>query len=156
MSTSQTIIQSISFQLKLAAAVTIGFGAIILLGAHPTTDIVLRFVSSFIFLAPFDTAARIINDDGTLLSAILGGVMIGWGAMIWQVTQHVLPENPGLAKRLILPPLILWFITDSAASLVSAAPFNAVLNVAFFAMFLLPLFRIRTMPQEMPRGTVTG
>lgn len=156
MSTPQTIIQSTSFQLKLAAVVTMGFGAIIMLGAHPTTDIALRFMNSFIFLAPFDTAARIINDDGTLLSAVLGGVMIGWGAMIWQVTQHVLPENPRLAKRLILPPLTLWFIADSSASLVSAAPFNVVLNIAFFAMFLLPLFRIRAVPQDMPRGTVTG
>ncbi|WP_051279596.1 hypothetical protein [Hellea balneolensis] len=89
---------------------------------------------------PYEGAQPITGKSAHLLNAILGGILVGFGAMIWVVSQHVLRKNIALGRRLILIPLICWFITDSLGSVLTGAWFNAVLNAGIFGSFLIALY----------------
>ncbi|MHA7870970.1 MAG: excinuclease ABC subunit A [Hyphococcus sp.] len=125
--------------LKAAAfALLIGPGLIMV--SAPATPL-LGWVEAFLDLAhqPLDGGERIDDSAGRLLNAILGGVLVGFGAMIWLTAERVYRNNPDLGRPLILAPMSCWFVADSAGSILAGAWFNAVLNAAFFALFLAPL-----------------
>jgi hypothetical protein len=70
---------SIAMQIKVASTVTIGFGALISFGSHEVTGGPLRFLADLFFWRLDDKGS--VTDEAQLLAAILGGVMIGWGAL---------------------------------------------------------------------------
>ena len=134
---------SISARIKflkiLAFLLLIGPG--LLMVTAPVTG--LGFLTErFLDLAhqPYEGAQPITGKSAHLLSAILGGILVGFGTMIWAVAEHVLRKDFVLGKRLILIPLICWFITDSLGSVLTGAWFNAVLNAGIFGLFALALF----------------
>ena len=45
----------------------------------------------------------------------------------------------GSWRCIILTGVIVWFVIDSAGSIVAGAPFNAVMNVGFLLMFEIPI-----------------
>ena len=89
---------------------------------------------------PYEGAQPITGKSAHLLNAILGGILVGFGTMIWVVAEHVLREDFALGRRLIFIPLICWFITDSLGSVWGGAWFNAVLNAGIFGLFAVALF----------------
>jgi hypothetical protein len=79
-------------------------------------------------------------ESAHLFNAILGGILVGFGTMIWVVAEHVLRKDFALGRKLIIIPLIRWFVTDSLGSLLTGAWFNAVLNAGIFGSFMFALF----------------
>ncbi len=73
--------------------------------------------------------------------AIGGGVMTGWGIMLWMLATRLYPREPALARQLIVTSIVAWFIVDSAGSILSGAPLNALFNVSFLLIFCVPLWR---------------
>lgn len=134
--------ERISTQLKLASAVVIGFGLIISLGVVQATRFPLLLAADVVFWPPGNWQAVVINPEAQLLSAILGGVMIGWGVLYWMIADQLLPHDPQMAKRLILVSLGIWFVMDSLGSLLSPAPLNAFFNLFFLVIFAIPLWQI--------------
>ena len=61
--------------------------------------------------------------------------------MIWLVLDLVAPRDPVAARRIILISAGLWFVTDCAGSFAAAAPMNALFNLGFLLIFVLPLLR---------------
>jgi len=121
-----------------AAALLIGPGFLMI--TAPVTGLT-SWVNLFLDFAfqPFDGAQAIEGGAASLLNAILGGILIGFGAMIWMVSEHVFRADQALGRKLILTPLLAWFFTDSAGSILTGAWFNAVMNAVFLALFLIPL-----------------
>lgn len=82
----------------------------------------------------FDVVSRPLN-------AVLGGVMIGWGVMMYGLL------NPEIfcdgIRIVLLRGLLAWFVTDSIGSLAAEIPGNVILNLAFLGMFLPPLILLR-------------
>lgn len=131
--------------LKVASAALLGLGAVVAMASHPATAGITGLVADLVFW-PLDGQPSVEQPAARLLAAISGGVMVGWGAMLWLVAARVLPSDPALAAALVRTSAMAWFVVDSVGSVVAGAPLNAVLNVAFLAAFLLPLAGLAPRP----------
>lgn len=137
-------IQSVTLQLKFASAIVIAFGVMCLLAVFSATRLPLTLTADIIFWPPGNPADIIFAPEAMLLSIILGGVMIGWGAMFWMITTQLLPKNPPLAKSIMLKSILIWFVFDTLGSLFGPAPMNALFNILFLVIFLVPLLQIKS------------
>lgn len=126
--------------LRISAAIVIGFGAFMILGTFPP---VRSLVSLFgdIILWPLDGAQDATLPMVGLLSAITGGVSLGWGALIWGLSGAVAQSHPEAIRKLVLRSYAVWFIADGLASIIAGAPLNIVGNTAFLAAIVWPLRR---------------
>jgi hypothetical protein len=79
----------------------------------------------------------------SLAHAVMGALMIGWGAALWLITRELLARGSRLGWRLIAGSLAAWFVPDTAYSLLSGYWQNAVLNAVFLTLFAIPLAAIR-------------
>jgi hypothetical protein len=127
-------------QLKFASAVVIGFGFLTALAAWPALNLPTRLLVDLMFL-PFDGQQSVSAPEARILCAILGGVMVGWGVMQWHIVSKVLARDPELGRQILLSSLWSWFCVDGIASTIAGAPFNAVMNVPFLLLFVVPLWR---------------
>ena len=134
-------LQRVARELKTAALITIGFGLVFALGSHSVADGIVRLLGDTIFLRSPGTTSE-LADVHHLTDAILGGVMAGWGVMIWMLADRVLPLAPAETKRILVVSMLVWFSIDTAGSIASGGWMNAVLNVGFLAMFVVPVRRI--------------
>lgn len=125
-------------RLKLAAAFVVLAGIVIAFGAHPATAWPVALLADLTFWPP-DGAQSLAAPETRLVYGVCGGVMAGWGVMIWLVADRLYDRDPQTARLLVLAGLAVWFVTDSAASLAAGAPLNLVVNLAFLAIFLVPL-----------------
>lgn len=128
-------------QLKIASILTAGLGLFFVSGAHDTTDGLLRWIADLIFWPVGDPAA--FSNEAQLLAAILGGVMVSWAVLIWMLTNALGHDKPQVLRQNIFLVMAIWFIIDSAGSVASGGWLNAVGNVGFLAMFIVPASRLR-------------
>ena len=124
--------------LKTGSALVIAFGGIVALASFPPTAGVVLFLVDLIKW-PLDGAQNIDNPEFRFLSAVSGGVMVGWGVLLWLVSTRLYPQDPGLARIMILTSVGVWFVVDGIGSIVSGTALNAVLNISFLVLFTLPL-----------------
>jgi len=124
--------------LKFAAILVVLTGVMFAFAAYPPTAWPLLALADLTFW-PFDGAQSLAAPETRLAYGVGGGVMAGWGVMIWLLVDRVWPRDPQTARLLILTGLIAWFVIDSAASVAADAPWNVLVNVGFLLIFLLPL-----------------
>jgi len=126
--------------LKTACAIVIGCG---LLGAVTTFSAMSGPERIFVDLAfwPFDGQSDNPTPESRLLWAIASAVLIGWGLLLWLITTRLFPNNPALARTMILTSIGTWFVFDSLGSIAAGAPMNAVFNIGFLLLFVIPLWR---------------
>ncbi|CAN0605459.1 unnamed protein product, partial [Ectocarpus sp. 12 AP-2014] len=70
--------------LKAASAIVIAFGLLMLLGAHPATSAPMALLADVIFW-PLDGQEAVSAPETRLLGAIAGGILCGWGVLLWQL-----------------------------------------------------------------------
>lgn len=124
--------------LKAASAVVVAFGGVIAMAAWPPAAGIAAFFADLLFW-PLDGAQSLEQPAARLLSAISGGLLVGWGVMLWQIAARIWPRDRQLAASLIRSSLWAWFVIDSTASTIAGAPLNVIFNALFLAAFLLPL-----------------
>ena len=124
--------------LKAASLVVTGFGLMVAAAAHPSGAGVTMFFAA-ILIWPFDGNPAEPEQITRLLSAIGGGVMVGWGVLLWMLVSQVMPRMPEVARRMILISIVTWFVIDSTGSVVSGVPLNVAGNLVFLIAFLVPL-----------------
>lgn len=68
--------------------------------------------------------------------SLLGAVTIGWGLTIVAAAEAAAGKSliKGLTRA-----ILIWFVIDSAASIVTGYPLNAVSNAGFVALFFAPM-----------------
>ena len=120
--------------LKFGSALTIFFGALIAAAAVPAMSGPVQFLADFIFF-PLDGLQSVTAEETRLINAIGGGVMVGWGVMLWMVSTQLYPKEPALAGKIIMTSIVVWFVIDSAGSVFAGAPLNALGNVSFLLVF---------------------
>lgn len=125
--------------LKVASDVVIIFGFLTALAALSLTAAPTSFLADMIFW-PVDGGQAIDTDVTHLLAAILGGVMAGWGVLLYLLTTRLYPRDPDLARMLISVSIGTWFVIDGLGSILAGASLNALFNVGFLALFLIPLW----------------
>lgn len=126
--------------LKFACLFVIGFGLLGVLAIVPALSGVTRFFIDLAFW-PVDGAPGAPTPESNLLWAIVNGILIGWGVLLWQVTTKVYSTTPDVGRSMILTSIGIWFVIDSAGSIAAGAPVNALLNITFLLMFFIPLWR---------------
>ncbi len=128
--------------LKFGSALTIFFGLMVAAAATPLGAAPTEFLADLIFF-PIDGAQNVAAAETRLMNAIGGGVMAGWGVLLWMLSTHLFPRDQGLAAKLIITSIVTWFVIDSSGSILAGAPLNAVFNVSFLLVFCVPLWRYR-------------
>jgi len=131
--------QTRTMWLKVASDIVILFGLLTALAALSSTAAPTSFLADMIFW-PVDGSQAIDTDVAHLLAAILGGVMTGWGVLLYLLTTHLYPRDPKLAKMLISASLGTWFVVDGLGSIAAGASLNALFNLGFLALFFIPLW----------------
>lgn len=79
------------------------------------------------------------NQEALLLNAILGGVMAGWGTLMYFIAADPIAQGNMLLARQMLLSILIWFCVDSIGSYVVQIPGNIVLNILFLFMLSIPL-----------------
>ena len=128
------------FWLKITAIVVGSFGPVFFLGSMPETNEPARMTLD-ILSWPMDGATTYASADTRFLSAVTGGFLLGWGAMIWCLSTWVYDEAPEAVRRTVLVSLLSWFCLDSAGSIASGNTSNALFNVAVLLVAVGPLWR---------------
>lgn len=126
--------------LRLASGITMAFGLALALAAFPPTAGPMVLLAD-VLVWPLDGAETGAAHDTRLAFAIAGGLLAGWGWLIWQLAGAPLARDPVLVRGLIRQSVLVWFVADSAASVLAGAPLNAVANLAFLALYLIPMWR---------------
>lgn len=99
---------------------------------HPLVKLFLQIAYWPIHNLPPD-----LTVPAPLLVAITGGLTAGLGGMLWALGTHVAGTAPDAAAKVTQMSAWVWFCTDSTASVLVGAPFNAVLNLSFLVLMLV-------------------
>ena len=79
----------------------------------------------------------------SLAHAVIGGVMVGWGAALLYATRRLLAGGNRIGWNLITLSVAAWYVPDTAYSLYSGFWQNALLNTVFLILFAIPLWATR-------------
>ncbi len=126
--------------LKGASIVVIGFGIVMALTPVPIVNALVLFFFDLV-MWPIDGAQNISAPETTIITAISGGVMVGWGILLYMLSAQLYPRDPALARSMLLWSICTWFVFDSAGSIFAGVPLNAFLNIGFLLAFVVPLWR---------------
>jgi hypothetical protein len=137
-------ISTVVLWIKAASALAlITFGVAFAFAAHPATGTIANmFLDMLVW--PLDGAQSLTTSEGRIIAGIGGGITVGWGVMIWQVADRILPTNPQLGRNLLSQGMLTWFVVDSTASWFASVPVNVLLNLGLLLLFLVPLFSMKT------------
>lgn len=128
--------------LKASTIFAIGFGLMMVAAAVPALSAPMNFLLDLVF-SPLDGAQGMGDPQVRLLSAIGGGVMVGWGCAIWMILTRLVPGDAQLARSILLVSLCTWFVVDSTGSVLSGGHWNVVGNIGFLLIFLIPALQLR-------------
>ena len=128
------------FWLKITAVLIILYAILFFLGTLKQTDKVIEFVldvSSY----PIDGLQNYETNSTVFLSALLGGILFGWGILIWFLSLKIYDIAPEQTRKIVLISLISWFLIDSVGSILSKNPNNAIANVFLLFVLVGPLWK---------------
>ena len=134
--------------LKYASSIFVGFGLLFSLSLFTPVAKLMRIFIELAFM-PYDGAQLFDSAPAHLLTAIVGGMLVGWGLMFWLVTTRIYTKDPALGKSIMLPSIQIWFLLDSLGSVIVGAGFNIVMNAGFLIIIATPLL----WPTKNPRTT---
>lgn len=126
--------------LKITAVTVGSFGPVFFLGTMAPTSELAR-LSLDILSWPVDGLQTYASPDTRFLSALTGGFLFGWGVMIWCLAVWVYDAQPEMVRRSVLCGLLAWFVLDSAGSIASGTPSNALFNIIVLLVAVGPLWR---------------
>lgn len=70
---------------------------------------------------------------------VLGAVMIGWMITVLFLLLGPFRKGDPMAWNTITTSIVIWFVGDSVASILSGFAMNAVFNIGFLVLFIIPL-----------------
>lgn len=141
--TPQTLSGSQKFHkywLKISALVVASFGPIFFLGTMVATMEPARFTLDLISW-PLDGQTTYASPDTRFLSALAGGFLMGWGVMVWCLSEWVYDYAPEMVRRAVLYSFLAWYIVDSTGSVLSGNASNAFFNILVLLLGVGPLWR---------------
>jgi hypothetical protein len=124
----------------VVSAIVIGaFGPVFALGAHPSTSGAAAWTLDLLSW-PLDGAQDHAAATTRFLSALTGGFLLGWGVMVLCLRLWVYDLAPEGVRRALVASALAWFALDSAGSLASGNPSNALFNVLVLLAVVGPLW----------------
>jgi hypothetical protein len=123
----------------VTALVVGGFGPVFSLGTQAATDEAARW-SLDLLAWPIDGAQQYADGTMRFLTALTGGFLFGWGAMILALRQWVHEAAPEQTRRAVLTGLVAWCTLDSIGSLAAGVPSNVGFNLLVLLAAAGPLW----------------
>jgi hypothetical protein len=83
-------------------------------------------------------------DRNTLVpwqSAIYGAIMMGWGTTLLCVGRVAFRRNDSELMKALVYGLIVWLVVEAAFSIYFKVWFNVGVDIAVFALFIIPLLK---------------
>lgn len=122
--------------LQMWCWVTLGVGAVFAAGAIPAADGGVRLFYDVVAW-PIDGASP-YGEEVRFTAALLGAVMIGWVIALFGLIASA--DTIGApAWRMVTASVVVWYVIDSAISIASGWPVNALSNTGFLVTFLIPI-----------------
>ena len=128
------------FWLKITAIIVGSFGPIFFLGSMQATSEPARFTLDLISW-PLDGAQTWNEPTTAFLSALAGGFLLGWGVLIWCLSEWVYDLAPEGVRKSVLFGILAWFVLDTAGSIASGNASNALFNTLILLAAVGPLWR---------------
>ena len=125
--------------LKVTAVLVGSFGPIFFLGTMVPTMEPARLTLD-ILSWPVNGVPTYASPDTRFLSALTGGFLLGWGVMIWCLSQWAYDLAPEAVRRSVLIGVLAWFLLDSAGSIASGNAVNAGFNFIVLLLAVGPLW----------------
>jgi hypothetical protein len=91
---------------------------------------------------PVDNLPNTFTDSERQLSAILGGVLCGWSWIMYKLANEDIFNSK--IRRLMYQSTWGWFLLDSSGSILSGLPLNAIGNLVFLLLIIVPLSALKT------------
>ena len=126
--------------LKVAAVVVGSFGPVFFLATMVASDEPARLTLDMLSW-PIDGAQSYAAPTTRFLSAITGGVLFGWGVLIWLLSGDIYDAAPEAVRKAVLISLLAWFVLDSAGSIASGNVSNAGFNILILLAAVGPMWR---------------
>lgn len=126
--------------LYVTAVVVGSFGPVFFLGTMLATAEPARWTLDLLSW-PLDGLQTYAAPETRFLSALTGGFLLGWGVMIGGLATWVYDAQPEAVRRSVLLGLLAWFVLDSAGSIASGTPSNALFNIIVLLVAVGPLWR---------------
>ena len=125
---------------------TIGFGCLFSAAGVPGLDTGAGLFYWIVSGGTLDAGA--FDAPGMRISvALVGAVMLGWGCAmlaVWSARGADVTLWRGLARA-----VLIWWAVDSALSVATGVPINALSNTLFVALFLVPAVKLGFFSREM-------
>ncbi|MEO1146380.1 MAG: hypothetical protein AAFY26_12405 [Cyanobacteria bacterium J06638_22] len=134
------------FWLIITALVVGAFGPVFFLGTMVSTMEPARLTLDLLSW-PINGVPTYESPDIRFLSALAGGFLLGWGVMIGCLRAWVYDAVPEAVRKVVLTSLLSWFVLDSAGSIASGTPSNALFNVFVLLLAVGPLWRPASEPK---------
>jgi len=92
---------------------------------------------------PLDSRPADFSAGERQLSAVLGGVLCGWAWLLYKLAD---PDafNPRI-RSLMIQSVWTWFFLDSAGSVIAGIPLNAISNIGFLLILIVPLHGLKSL-----------
>ena len=133
--------------LKGGALVLVLFGVMAAAAAAPALSAPTLLLLDLAFW-PLDGAQSLAAPETRLLCAVGGGVLVGWGALLFLVADQVGSTDPALVRKLVLTSIGSWFVVDSLGSIAAGAFMNALFNVGFLLLFFWPVWKAQSLQTQ--------
>ncbi len=135
--------------LKLGSSAIIGFGLIPLLALVTPLSALMELFLDIAIWPPTDGSYNLQSVSERLLIAIVGGLTLGLGLMLYMIADTVYRDDPALGGKIILTGISGWFIIDSTGSILSSSGgwFNIILNLTFLLPIAIPVLWPNQNPQ---------
>lgn len=111
-------------------------GMIFVLAAFPATDIFARLFYDFVYW-PLDGQSGFSNAARPTI-AIVGAVFWAFAVLLQGVVKIALDDPASPLWRVLTISVLVWWLVDSAASVICGIPVNAVTNTILLVTFLVP------------------
>jgi hypothetical protein len=115
---------------------TFGFGAVLAAAAFPALDGPTRWFYDLVHW-PLDGQSS-FDENVRFTCGVLGAVMIGWALTIF-ATVDAAEKLGAPVWRALTTAMVVWYVIDSAISVATGAPVNAVSNTVFLITYLAPI-----------------
>jgi hypothetical protein len=125
--------------LKFTAFGIASFGPVFFLGSMLTTSAPAAWTMDFLGW-PLDGVQNYDAPTTRFLSALTGGFLMGWGTLVWCLQRWVYDLAPEPVRKSVVAGVLCWFVFDSAGSIASGNPSNAIFNTIILIIFVGPLW----------------
>jgi hypothetical protein len=90
---------------------------------------------------PLDSHPATLTVSERQFSAVIGGVICGWALLMYRLSSAEV-FTPAI-RSLLVQSVWFWFLVDSIGSLISGLPLNALSNLGFLLILLVPLSALK-------------